>query len=538
MEKGYLCLVLHTHLPFVRHPEHSYFLEENWFYEAVLDTYIPLIEIFENLYSQNIDFRLTFSLTPPLISMMQDPLLQERCVRHIKMLIELAEKELIRTKKHEPHMYNNALMYHQKFSHYLYLFQEKYQRNLVQAFKKFQKLGKIEIITCAATHGFLPLMQTNPNAVKAQIAVACAQYEETFQTKAKGIWLPECGYYPGLEKILKENQIKYFFVDTHGILYGEPRPKYGVFAPVFCPNGVAAFSRDVESSKSVWSAKEGYPGDYNYRDFYRDIGYDLDYKYIKPYIHPDGIHIFTGLKYYKITGPTEHKEFYNREKALETAASHASNFMFNREKQIEHLSTLFQDQKPLIISPYDAELFGHWWFEGPEWLEFLMKKIHFDQRTLKLITPSEYLAKHPQHQVVEPSMSSWGHKGYCEVWLEGSNDWIYHHLLEIANKMQELAQEYQNPNPNQKRALNQAARELLLAQSSDWAFIMKTKTMVDYAVTRTKQHINQFLNLYQQIKNQQIDQAYLENLEQKNNIFPNINYLVYFQAKRESRKAL
>ena len=142
---------------------------------------------------------------------------------------------------------------------------------------------------------------------------------------------------PGIEDFLQEAEIRWFIMDTHGIMFGNPRPRYGIYAPVYTPTGVAAFGRDAESSMQVWSAEQGYPGDHEYRDFYRDVGFDLDFEYIKPYIHPDGIRCFTGVKYYKITGRTVHKQPYNRHRALEKAASHAGNFMFNREKQIEHL---------------------------------------------------------------------------------------------------------------------------------------------------------------------------------------------------------
>ena len=203
--------------------------------------------------------------------------------------------------------------------------------------------------------------------------------------------MPECAYAPGVDEILKENGLKYFFTDTHGILYASHRPRFGIFAPIFCPTGVAAFGRDVESSKQVWSTMEGYPGDYNYREFYRDIGHDLDYEYIKDYIHPDGIRIHTGIKYYKITGKVDlsQKEPYNPGAALAKAAEHAGNFMFNRQHQINYLAGLM-DRPPLIVAPYDAELFGHWWYEGPAWLEYLIRKIAFDQNDIELLTPSDY----------------------------------------------------------------------------------------------------------------------------------------------------
>ncbi|HEX9022085.1 MAG TPA: DUF1957 domain-containing protein, partial [Nitrospirota bacterium] len=154
MEKGYLALVLHSHLPYVRHPEHDQFLEEDWLYEAITETYIPLINVFDSLVNDGVDFRITMSLTPTLIAMLTDPLLQQRYARHISKLIELSEKEIERT-KHQPEFNPIAHMYRDLFTDARQVFEEKYGRNLVGAFKKFQDLGKVEIITCAATHGFL-----------------------------------------------------------------------------------------------------------------------------------------------------------------------------------------------------------------------------------------------------------------------------------------------------------------------------------------------------------------------------------------------
>lgn len=523
MVKGYVCIVLHAHLPFVRHPEYEDFLEEDWFYEAIVETYIPLITIFENLARDNTDWRLTMSLTPPLISMLVDPLLQDRTLKHIEKLIELSEKEIVRT-QYEGNFNKVARMYNDKLktARDLYL---RYNKNLVNAFRKFQDIGKLEIITCGATHGYLPLM-LNEKAINAQIKVAVDLHKKHLGRQPNGIWLPECGYFPGVDKVLKKNGIKFFFLDAHGILFAVPRPKYGVFAPVYCKSGVAAFARDIDSSKQVWSAKEGYPGDFYYRDFYRDVGFDLDLDYVKPYINPDGTRIFTGIKYFRITGPTDYKEVYVPEIALEKAASHAGNFMFNREKQIEWYSGAM-DRKPIIVSPYDAELFGHWWYEGPDFLNYLFRKVHFDQKTIKCITPTEYLNEYPKNQVCTPSESSWGYKGYHEVWLEGSNDWIYRHLHKAADRMCEMAERFQKPYDLQRKALNQAARELLLAQSSDWAFIMKTRTNVGYAVRRTNEHLLNFLRLYDEITGNRIDEGWLNWIASKNNLFPDIDYSIY-----------
>ncbi len=525
MEKGYLALVLHTHLPFVRHPEYDRFLEENWLFEAITETYIPLINVFDGLIRDGVDFRITMSLTPTLIAMLTDPLLQHRYVRHINRLIELADREVERTSG-QPDFNPVARMYRDIFGNARQVFEEKYGRNLVSAFRKIQDLGKVEIITCAATHGFLPLM-ANRNAVTAQIRVAVDHHIRHLGRPPRGIWLPECGYYEGLDEVLRDAGIRYFFTDAHGIFHANPRPRYGVYAPVCCPSGVAAFGRDVESSKQVWSSIEGYPGDYSYREFYRDAGFDLDYDYVRPYLPADGVRVNLGVKYHRITGPTDNKAPYVRQRALDRAAEHAGNFMFNREKQVEWLAGIITDRKPIIVAPYDAELFGHWWFEGPQWLDFLIRKITSDQDTIRLITPPEYLDAHPRCQVATPSPSSWGYKGYGEVWLNGSNDWVYRHLHVAAERMVELAHRFPHAEGVLRRALDQAARELLLAQSSDWAFIMKTGTHVDYAVKRTRDHVLRFTRLYDDILGNRIDETWLSDIEYRDNLFPDIDYRLY-----------
>ncbi len=525
MHRGYLCLILHGHLPFVRHPEHEDFLEEDWLYEAMTETYIPLILLFERLVDEKIDFRITMTLSPTLISMLSDRLLQQRYLKHINKLIELTHREIERT-SWQPDFQRLAILYLNNFCKVRDTF-ERYRHNIVNAFKNLQDLGKIEIITCGATHGYFPLMDICKESVRAQVKVAVSHYETVFGRKPKGIWLPECGYQPRQDEILKEAGIRYFCADAHGVLHGTPRPKYGVFAPVYCRRtGVACFARDLESSKQVWSSIEGYPGDYQYREFYRDIGFDLEYDYIKPYIHPDGARINTGIKYYRITGNTHYKEPYVPEWAREKAAEHAGNFMFNRQKQIKYLYDFIQ-KKPIIVSPYDAELFGHWWYEGPLWLDFLIRKIVFDQDEISLITPAEYLAQNPRNQVITPSLSSWGWKGYSEMWLQGANDWIYRHLHAASQRMTELARSFPDTDGLLQRALNQALRELLLAQSSDWAFIMGTGTHTSYAIKRTNDHLLRFTRLYEDIKSNSIDEPWLADIEYKDNIFPDIDYRVH-----------
>lgn len=525
---AYLNFVLHAHLPFVRHPEHARFLEEEWLYEAMTETYIPLLLEFDALAKDGLPFRITMSLTPPLCEMLADELLQTRYANHLNRLRELAEKECSRL-KHDAAFAPLAAMYRNRFEA-CHLKFEALGRNLLNGFRHYQRRGNLEILTCGATHGFLPNLRHSPRAVEAQLEVAVRNHHKHFDVHPQGIWLGECGYYPGLDRLLKDAGLRYFFTDTHGILQGEPSSPKGCYAPVETPAGVFAFARDPESSKAVWSAEEGYPGDPRYREFYRDIGHDLDFDYIKPYIHPMGLRTQTGIKYHRITGKNVEKEPYVEAWALQAADEHAGNFLFNRDLQAEWLDPRMRalpgDAPANIICPYDAELFGHWWYEGPCFLGAVMRKALTEHHKVTLATPRDFLDRHPGTPRSQPAFSSWGAGGYADVWLEGSNDWIYPHLHHVADLMNDVANLPERGDQD-VRAHNQMARELLLAQSSDWAFIMKTGTMVEYAVKRTKVHVHNCLVLGKQIAENRVDEGFLRNLELTDNIFPEIDYRVY-----------
>jgi 1,4-alpha-glucan branching enzyme len=522
---GHLALVLHAHLPFVRHPEHEDFLEEDWLYEAITETYIPLLWVLEDLAEEGIDFRLTLSLTPPLVAMLNDDLLRRRYADHLNLLCELAEREVERTRS-LPDFHPIAIMYRDRFLREREDYWNRWKLDLVSAFVRLQSLGKLEILASPATHGFLPLLRVHSEAVRAQILVGVQDYMETIGCKPSGIWLPECGYFPGLDEILREAGLRYFFVDSHAIHNASGRTRYGVYAPLYCPSGVAAFGRDQESSKQVWSSIEGYPGDFAYREFYRDIGFDLDYDYIRPFIQRDGIRINTGIKYYRITGRTDTKEPYVRQWAIERASVHAANFVYNRQLQMDWLRS-WMGRKPIVVAPYDAELFGHWWFEGPEWIDGVIRMIACGQGAIRLTTPPEYLSEYPVNQIEQPSASSWGNEGYSKLWLNHSNDWIYRHLHAAAERMLILARSNPRPEAATRRALNQAARELLLAQASDWAFIMARNTAVSYAVQRTKDHLLRFNQIYEMLRCGTMSEAWLQKIESTDNIFPHLDYRVY-----------
>ncbi len=525
MATGYLALVLHAHLPFVRHPEDPTVMEERWLYEAITGTYLPLVQVLEGLHVDGIPYRITVSLSAPLIAMLTDDLLKERYAEHLDQLITLAGKELERTRP-EPHYHRLAQMYWDRF-HSLRHTWRSHEGNLVRAFRKLQDAGCVEVITSTATHAFFPMMDRNWAAMRAQVHTAADLAEEHLGRRPRGMWLGECGYVPGCDELLREAGIRYFLVDTHALQDADRPPVNGVYAPVFCPTGVAAFARDPETSQQVWSAKEGYPGDPVYRDFYRDIGFDLPMDYIGPFVHPDGIRMYTGIKYQAITHDKLHDKWpYDPDRARAKVGMHASHFRGNREKQIQALAARM-DRPPLVVAPYDAELYGHWWFEGPIFINDVFRQLHYDQKTVEPITPGDYLERHPTNQVATPGLSSWGAKGYGAFWCNESNAWTYRHTHVAAERMIELAHRYPDAQGLTRRALNQAARELLLAQSSDWPFIMTTGSTVPYATRRFNEHTIRFTRLYQDLLAEKVDPAFLADIESKDNIFANVDYRVY-----------
>jgi len=532
MPAGYFSLILHAHLPFVRHPEYPEFLEEDWLYEAITEVYLPLIFIFQSLHEAGATPRLAMNISPPLCEMLADPLLQDRYTRHLENLIELARKEEHRTRKEAPEFHDVAEMYVENLTASLKLWNERYKRNLVNAFRELQDEGVVEIITCCATHGFLPLISTE-QARRAQIQIAVANYKKHFGRQPRGIWLAECAYEPGVDALLKEAGIEYFISDTHAILYGDPRPRYGVHAPVVTPNGVAVFARDVETSQQVWSAEIGYPGNAIYREFYRDIGWDAPLDYLKPHLHADEARRHLGLKYHRITGrdiPQNKKEPYVPAMARDQAAADASHFIGERIKQAKELVATFDGHPPLVVSPYDAELYGHWWYEGPQFLDYFFRKVHFDQNEIECISPGDLLDTGMPIQVQQPTASSWGENGYYKVWLNEKNSWMYPYQHDAERRMTALADQFETPTELQDRLLKQLARELLLAESSDWAFQIYQGTTVQYSTRRFQSHIQRFGLIVDMLGADHMSgeqHELLTEIESRDNIFPEIDWRVY-----------
>ena len=527
MSQGYFLLLLHAHLPFVRHPEHETFLEEMWLFEGITETYVPLLDMLERQAADKIPSFFAISFTPCLCEMLADRLLQERYSAHLERLCRFVDGECQRTPEGS-NARRTAMMYADRLGRIRHVYENVYRRDILSGFRRFQNTGRIEVLCSAATHPILPLI-AEPMAVRAQLRMAVANYEKHFGRTPAGMWLPECAFREGLDREMRDFGIRYFFVDSHGMLFGTPRPKYGVYAPGVTPSGMTVFARDAESAREVWSSSDGYPGDGRYREFYRDAGYDASDADVKECLLTGGTRHALGIKFHRITSrecPLDAKDWYDPDAAFRAADEHANDFLRKRIFQAQRLSPRMHCP-PVIVAPYDAELFGHWWYEGPQFLDLLLRKMGCDQDIVRAVTPSQYLGTVPQPQTITPATSSWGDKGYFEVWINESNDWVYPLLHHAERRMVRLTEENPEADGLLLRALNQAARELMLAEGSDWAFIMAAGTMTAYAERRVHTHLSRFNQLDAMVRTGRIDELRLEEMEEQDSIFPEIDYRIY-----------
>ena len=517
---GSLAFILHAHLPFVRHPEHENFLEEQWFFEAMTESYIPILRMLLGLRSEGLPVKLTISVTPTLCAMLQDELLGQRYLAHLKRQIGLAESECERNRG------NVAILplsqfYHDFFSETRRIFVDEWNGDLLAMLRQLRDSGAIDVMASAATHGLLPILQQTPCSAAAQIAIGCDYYREIFGADPVGFWLPECAYAQGIEQLLQEQNIRWFVLEAHALEHARPPARRGTFAPCYTPAGPAAFARDVRASRQVWSAEAGYPGHSAYRDFYRDIGFDLPPEELSAFTNAS--QNFTGIKYHRVTAREESKKLYDRAMAEKTAREHASHFVEQRIADISALSAC--DWNPVVTVPFDAELFGHWWFEGPIFLEHVLRTVVASEDRIALTTPTEFLAQNPTQQVVRPSASSWGDKGFFDVWLDEKCSWIYPHLQAAARRMTDLTKKYQTkPSPEIERVLQQLGRELLLLQASDWPFLIRNETAKEYAAQRVTDHLRRFNRLATALAKGNAEIEFLTECENRDNIFPHLNW--------------
>ena len=525
----FLAIVLHAHLPFVRHPEHDTFHEENWLFEAIAECYVPLLVQMEAWTQDRLPWKLTITLTPTLCTQLRDDLLRQRFERYLEERIELSRREL------ERHLlqpkFGELAGFYLEFYRQVRASWLRLNRDLVGAFAQHALDGHLEILTSAATHAFLPLLADHPPSVRAQLHTAREHYESIFGKKPRGIWLPECGYTPALDTALQEASVTQFVLETPGILNANPLPRRGVLAPLITPSGAAVFGRDPASAQQVWSRTGGYPGDPRYREFHRDLVHDADRDYLRPLFSGGDTAAFTGLKYHRITShlPNVDKLPYSRSDALEATQQHANHFLASR--RIQGDGTCKQLDRPaLFVCPYDAELFGHWWFEGPQFLDAVVRGACETGSGLQLTTLIRYLEQFPTNQVSSPAASSWGEGGFAKVWLNPKNAWMQPLLRHARDRMERLVELRHSvatsailPCELESRALRQAGRELLLAQSSDWPFLVNAGTAGDYARSRFLDHLANLSRLIDQLTDHAVDEHLVQELESRHPLFETLN---------------
>jgi 1,4-alpha-glucan branching enzyme len=493
---GSFILALHAHLPYVRKAGRWPFGEE-WLYEAMAATYLPLLGIFEHLERDGVEAKVAVGITPVLLEQLADPYLQESFDAYVARVAVAADEDAVRADAGgQSRRAQLAREYAQRFRGLRADFTAR-GGDLIAGFAGLAQRGRIEILTSAATHAFLPLLATE-SLVRAELRVGVETTRARLGVDPAGIWLPECAYRPGMERYLEELGLRYFFVDAHAVtgasalsissesawtrdnagsrdaaraLAELDRPSDATLRPHYVAGSrVAAFARSVEVSRQVWARNFGYPGDPAYREFHKRAD-------------------TSGLHYWAVSGPAVdlgEKVEYDPAIAAARVREHAEHFA----ALVEELATDAGD-RPCIVAPYDAELFGHWWFEGPEWIEAVLRRLAAGG-VVDPATPSESLATDPPRDAVELPPTSWGEGGDFRVWSNAQTEWIWPEIHAAEYAMQDAARAHPHADPLMQLYLNQAGRELLLLTSSDWPFLMTTGQAREYSVSRFQEHVARF----------------------------------------------
>ena len=512
---GALALVLHAHLPYVRSSRPGS-LEEDWFFQALIECYLPLLEVLETAQQDPVSQpKITIGLSPTLLSLLSDPELKRRFPAWLNDRLRLIPQAPEFLREAADHLAETI---------------ERHQRtwigcngDLISRFALLQQQGVVDLLTCGATHGYLPLLRQNPEAIRGQLRTAVREHQRLLGERPLGIWLPECAYYEGLDHWMRDAGLRYAVLDGHGLLHARPRPRYGVYAPICSRNGVAFFGRDSDATLPVWSAKDGYPGDPQYREFHRDLGWDLPLESLEPLGLKEPRPL--GLKLHRVTDhsfPLDRKEPYTPAMAADRAQHHAQDYLRGRRLQLERLNQAM-DAEPLLVAPFDAELFGHWWFEGPMFLGELFRQ--GPQQGVQFTRLRDVLANANQLQLCDPSPSSWGQGGYHNYWLNDTNAWIVPEWERAADAMVRRSSRGVG-RESDLNLLKQAARELLLSQSSDWSFILRAGTTTELARDRVKRHLGRFWTLMQAIDgDEDLQDDWLDEVMTDDPLFPLIQPL-------------
>jgi 1,4-alpha-glucan branching enzyme len=522
-----ISIVLNAHQPFVRHPEIPNAAEERWFFEALSETYIPLLEVFDRLDAEHIPFKAALCVSPSLCNMLKDEYLIEKYLKHTNCQIEFGLRELERTAEDED-VHKLARLFYDAAVEKRLLFTERYESNILKVLDVYQRKGRVELLTTAATHSFLPLYAAYPEAVQAQLEVAVASYRRAFGKSPQGFWLPELGWTAELDGCLRAYNFSYTITDTHSLLLRNNPARRGSFYPVKTAGGLFVLARDFYACRELEACELSPARDPVYRDYNRDIGFELPLGQVKSFLGQAGKRTMTGYKYWRDEG----REIYNPEKAAEKADECARLFLDALIKRL-HSASEYMEETPVSVCACDADSFGRFWHEGMRFLESLFREGARRAAEIQFVNPAEYLYKQNvmTFETAEPGFSSWGANGYAEMWLDASNDWLYRHAIRSLKRMTELAERFPDDTGLKERALNQAAREILLVQSSDWAKMLYNQDNAEYAKNQIVNSLRNFTTIYESLGSNYISTEWLTSLEKRHTIFPNINYRVFRRKK-------
>lgn len=500
---GYVVFVLHAHIPYVLKHDR---MDEEWLYEAMAETYIPLLNILKRLDQEKQSPKIVFSFSPVLLEQLVHPHFKYGFKEYCRMKANFAEKDEIDFKAYNMHRSWLAGLWKNFYLKTLDIFEKKYNEDIVAAFRELQDKGQLEVIISAATHSYLSLLSRDVS-ISAQIKMAIKTYEKMFWREPSGIWLPECGYRPagwwknplpsysykeaywrkGIEEFLDENDLYYFIIDQNQLMKAAPYDlkktpfdTYYLTTPWIRKRPVTVFSRDIQLSRQVWEHHFGYPGDAVYLDFHKK-------------------HLGGWLRYWKITDPhadLQYKHDYYPDDAFgKKVLEHAGHYKWLIKESLKNNYYVTGEAKIVCIA-FDAELFGHWWFEGPMWLYYVLKWINMDPE-IKLITCSEYIQQKPAYNYISLPESSWGKNYDSSTWINPEVYWVWEKVYDAENEMFYLANHFINRKEEEplKSILRQIMRELLLLQASDWEFMITNWSTRDHAEARASQHHSDFRRL-------------------------------------------
>ena len=493
-------LALHSHLPYVlnhgRWPHGS-----DWICEAAIDTYLPLIETLLKLDQEDVPAPVTMGVTPVLANQLASPVFGDELEAYFaQRLTACAEAPASLESTGDGHLIPLAEYWRERLTRLRSLFRQL-DGDLIAVLRRLESDGRLEIISSAATHGFLPLLSRD-ESIRLQLGLGRVEHRRLFHRDPVGCWLPECAYRPrgewaplpgaphrgprrGIEEHLADAGFRYFFTDSHLAEAGQSfrlwswrgwrggeQPKRSPYRAYRVASGqpsanVATLIRDPVCSRQVWSRQEGYPGDEWYLEFHK--------------IRWPG-----GLRFWRVSAAGSDlgtKQPYDPAHARQRITQHAAHFVH----RLEAIAAEKEAQAGgLIAVPFDTELFGHWWFEGVDFIADVYRQLA-GQNKIRPFTGSATLAARPPRRGLHLATGSWGANGDFSMWLNPETEWTWYRLWAIEESFWEIAPEAVR-HPATQVVLAQAARELLLAQSSDWQFIISTGQVADYAIKRFNEH--------------------------------------------------